>query len=220
MKRDHLKLYHRPDCPFCWKVRIFLAEIGLQVTEVMVKLGEKHPDVVALNPNVTVPVLVDGDLVLGDSAVIIEYLADRFPEYGLLSGTAIEKAKIRQLQNYSDTTIGQVLFPHIKRVRDNIKNVSEISPDQELRGAWKDIQYRLSQALEQGRFLRKNFSVADCALLPRIALAHVYGLPLGDEFHSLKSWFRNGVNRPSFMATLPPVFSGIDEMIKPEKFLI
>ncbi len=41
-----MKLYHRPDCPFCWKVRLFLQETGIEVQEFSVTLGKKHPAVV------------------------------------------------------------------------------------------------------------------------------------------------------------------------------
>lgn len=77
-----MKLYHRPDCPFCWKVRIFLLEEGIDVDETVVELDQRHPDVIALNPAGTVPVLCDGGLVISDSALIIEYLADKFPPHG------------------------------------------------------------------------------------------------------------------------------------------
>jgi len=114
-----MKLYHRPDCPFCWKVRLFLQETGIEVQEFSVTLGKKHPDVVALNPNGTVPVLIDDDLVLWESAVIIEYLADGFSEISLMAGSPGIRAFIRQIHSYSDNRIGKALFPYIKQVRDS-----------------------------------------------------------------------------------------------------
>ncbi len=44
----------------------------------------KHPDVIAANPKHQVPVLVDDDLTLYDSTVIIEYLDDKYPNPPLL----------------------------------------------------------------------------------------------------------------------------------------
>ena len=215
-----MKLYHRMDCPFCWKVRIFLAEAGIAVDEIIVEFGKKHPDVMALNPNGTVPVLVTEDFVLWESAVIIEYLADKYKDAGLLSGTAEQRAKIRQLHSYSDALVGKILFPHIKRVREGEGDKKEIRPDPETEEGWQNIQKLLSNALANDPFFGPEFSVADCALIPRITLAHIYGLPLGDDFQSLKNWFRSCVKRPSFKRCLPEHFLGIDEMIKPEKFLI
>ena len=44
------------------------------------KLDQKKPDYLKLNPNGSVPTLVDGDLVIWESAAIVMYLADKHPE--------------------------------------------------------------------------------------------------------------------------------------------
>ena len=62
------------------KVPIALEELGLDYTlhGINVRKGEqKTPEFVALNPNAKVPVLVDGDLVLTESAAILVYLAEK-----------------------------------------------------------------------------------------------------------------------------------------------
>ncbi|MBY0582729.1 MAG: glutathione S-transferase family protein [Sphingomonas sp.] len=62
------------------KVPIALEELGLDYTlhGINVRKGEqKAPDFVTLNPNAKVPVLVDGDLVLTESAAILVYLAEK-----------------------------------------------------------------------------------------------------------------------------------------------
>jgi GST-like protein len=62
------------------KVPIALEELGLEYAlhGINVRKGEqKAPDFVALNPNGKVPVLVDGDLVLTESAAILVYLAEK-----------------------------------------------------------------------------------------------------------------------------------------------
>jgi GST-like protein len=62
------------------KVPIALEELGLEytLTGVNVRKGEqKVPEFVALNPNAKVPVLVDGPLVLTESAAILVYLAEK-----------------------------------------------------------------------------------------------------------------------------------------------
>ena len=62
------------------KVPIALEEMGLEYTLHGVNIrqgGQKGPAFVALNPNAKVPVLVDGDLVLSESAAILVYLAEK-----------------------------------------------------------------------------------------------------------------------------------------------
>lgn len=211
-----MKLYHRSDCPFCWKIRIFLQESGIEVQEISVERGKKHPDVLALNPNGMVPVLIYGDLVLWESSVIIEYLADGISQRSLMPGSPASRALIRQLHSYSDNRVGKVLFPFIKQVRDSESGKAVAELHRSTTCAWAVIQKTLSVQLEDKDFFGTDFSVAECALIPRFTLALAYGLSLSDEFPNLKKWFRRCAERPSFAATLPGIFSGINEIIKSE----
>ena len=209
-----MKLYHRPDCPFCWKVRIFLSEIGVAVEEVVVELGKRHPDVVALNPNASVPVLISGDLVLYESAIIIEYLADKFPENRLMIGSPEARATMRQIHHDSDVKIGKILFPFIKKARESDAGADIDVMRQEIAPEWRGLQENLSAKLENAAFFFDHFSIAECALLPRIGLAVGYGLTFSDDFKNLENWFLRLIKRPSFIATKPDGFSVLDEMIK------
>ncbi len=209
-----MKLYYRPDCPFCWKVRIFCHEAEINLQEIVVESADKHPDVIRLNPNDTVPVLVDGDLVLWESAAIIDYLADSFPQSTLMAGSPAQRAIIRQIHSYSDNRVGKALFPYIKQVRDSEKHPPANDLEQATSLAWIKIQAILSEQLGRKVFYGAGFSVAECALIPRFTLALAYGLGLDDGFGNLKSWFGRCVKRPSFSATLPSIFPDIDEMIK------
>ena len=63
--------------------RWMLEEIGVpyEVVRLNLPAGEhKKPEYLKKNPNGTVPTLVDGDVVLFESAAICQYLADKFPE--------------------------------------------------------------------------------------------------------------------------------------------
>ena len=82
-----ITLFERTDCPFCWKVRIALAEMGVEYRIEATRLGEKHPEVARLSPTGTVPVLVDGDTAIWESAVILEYLDSRYGPGRLFPGT-------------------------------------------------------------------------------------------------------------------------------------
>ncbi|PCJ31746.1 MAG: glutathione S-transferase [Alphaproteobacteria bacterium] len=198
-----MKLYHRPDCPFCWKVRIYLIEAGIEVRETAIKLGERHPDIMANNPNGTVPMLVDGDLILWESAVIIEYLAEKFPKSSLMSGSPEQRAEVRQIHSYSDHNLGKSLFPYIKQLRESAHHKATDELYQSTSLAWHEIQKRLAIILDRREFFGDGFSAAECALLPRFALALAYGLTWNEGNHSLKEWFRRCVKRPSFSGSYP-----------------
>src|SRR5438105_12196727 len=81
-----MKLYSGPLSLFSRKAEIALREKRLDFERVMVPFSQsrgyspKHPDVLAANPKAQVPVLIDGDLTLFDSTLIIEYLEDAYPD--------------------------------------------------------------------------------------------------------------------------------------------
>src|SRR5690242_7124201 len=78
-----VKLYDAARCPFCARVRIALAEKGLDYERVEIDLGNRPAWLYDLNPLGKVPVLDDG-FVLPESAVIMEYLEDEYPANPLL----------------------------------------------------------------------------------------------------------------------------------------
>lgn len=76
-----LKLYHGPTSVCSQKVRLTLAEIGLDYDGELLDLqnGDQFdPDYMRLNPDAVVPTLVDGDLVILESSLIAEYLDARY----------------------------------------------------------------------------------------------------------------------------------------------
>jgi len=77
-----LTLYYSPQSRAI-RPRWLLEEIGVpyELKRLNLQAGEqKKPGYLKINPNGTVPALVDGDLALFESAAICQYLADKFPE--------------------------------------------------------------------------------------------------------------------------------------------
>jgi glutathione S-transferase len=91
-----MKLYYLPGaCPLA--SHIALEWIGQPYEAQAVGRDElKQPPFLALNPLGAVPVLVDGDLVLTQSAAILEYLAELNPQSGLLPDTPRGRAEVRR----------------------------------------------------------------------------------------------------------------------------
>lgn len=82
-----LKLYHFPTSVCSIKVRLGLAEIGLAYEETLISLpkGEQfEPGYLALNPDGVVPTLVDDELVIVESSLILEYLDRQYNGSGLM----------------------------------------------------------------------------------------------------------------------------------------
>jgi RNA polymerase-associated protein len=89
-----VKLYDAAACPYCARVRIVLAEKGLEAETVEIDLRNRPPWLYELNPTGKVPVLDDG-FVLPESAVIMEYLEERHPSPALLPEEPVPRAEAR-----------------------------------------------------------------------------------------------------------------------------
>ena len=93
-----LELYHAPMSTCSQKVRICLAEKGLEWVDRRLNLAKNEhltPAYLTLNPNGVVPTLVHDGQPVVDSSVICEYLDEVFPEPPLGGATPIKRAEIR-----------------------------------------------------------------------------------------------------------------------------
>ncbi|WP_119302252.1 glutathione S-transferase family protein [Dongia deserti] len=109
-----------------------LKELGVEFEFIPVNLqaGEhQRPDFLALNPAGKVPVLVDGDLVLTESAAIVLYLAEKYPEKGLMPTRLQERGQVYRWVMFAMTELEQplwritkhtFLFPEHKRIPQDV----------------------------------------------------------------------------------------------------
>ncbi|HEX7060422.1 MAG TPA: glutathione S-transferase family protein [Woeseiaceae bacterium] len=107
-----LKLYGAPPTR-ALRVMWLLNELGLEyeMHPVNVMQGEtRQPDFLALNPAAKLPVLVDGDVVLTESAAIQLYLAEKYPEAGLIPAALEDRAQVYRWMFFLVTEIEQPLW--------------------------------------------------------------------------------------------------------------
>ncbi len=90
-----MTLFSAPDEPASHRTRIVLAEKDVEIEVVSVTPGRFPDDLLDLNPDHTLPTLVDRDLVLYDSRIIIEYLDERFPHPPLMPVDPVSRAQFR-----------------------------------------------------------------------------------------------------------------------------
>ena len=93
--RAVLTLYTTPDDIQCHRVRLLLAAKGVSYERVMVEPGKPPEDLVDLNPYASTPTLVDRDLTLYDTAVVCEYLDERYPHPPLMPIDPLSRARLR-----------------------------------------------------------------------------------------------------------------------------
>jgi glutathione S-transferase len=90
-----------------------LKELGVEFEFIPVNLqaGEhKRPEFLAINPAGKVPVLIDGDLVLTESAAIVLYLAEKYPEKGLMPSKLEQRAQVYRWIMFAVTELEQPLW--------------------------------------------------------------------------------------------------------------
>jgi glutathione S-transferase len=153
-----ITLYDADRCPYCARVRIVLAEKGLEYETVVIDLDDRPSWIYEKNPLGRVPVLEEDTFVLPESAVINEYLEDRYPEPALWSADAAERAFGRLLVFRFD----QLSKPYyaLRRGEDGARE----RLDAELA--------KLNAVLDAQPFLSgREFGLADVAYVPWIVRA-------------------------------------------------
>lgn len=92
-----ITLYDADRCPYCARTRIVLAEKGLEYEPVVIDLDDRPAWIYDKNVTGRVPVLEEDTFLLAESAVINEYLEERYPEPALLPADPAERALARML---------------------------------------------------------------------------------------------------------------------------
>ena len=92
-----ITLYDADRCPYCARTRIVLAEKGVEYETTVVDLDDRPGWIYEKNPLGRVPVIEEDTFVLAESAVINEYLDERYPEPALLPADPAVRALARML---------------------------------------------------------------------------------------------------------------------------
>ena len=90
-----LTLYDAPRCPYCARVRIVLAEKDVEFETFEIDLGDRPAWIYEKNPAGRVPIVEEDGWVLPESAVIMEYLEERYPDPALLAADPADRALAR-----------------------------------------------------------------------------------------------------------------------------
>jgi stringent starvation protein A len=182
-----LTLYDADRCPYCARVRIVLAEKGLPYETIVVDLDDRPAWIYEKNPLGKVPVLEEDDFVLPESAVIMEYLEERYPEPPLWPADPAERAAGRLLLERFD----QLSRPYYALRRG----------DEDARERLDAELARLDSLLAGQPFLTGHeFGLADAAYLPWILRAEsMLGVDL-DAHPAVADWAARAGARPSIAA--------------------
>ncbi len=177
-----------------WALQELDAEF--EFVRVNILAGENlHPDFLRLNPAGKLPVLVDGDFVLTESAAIVMYLAEKYGDKGLMPADLKERAQAYRWSLFAVTELEQplwrmakhtFLYPEDKRLPEDIALARE---------EFAAMAAVLDRHMDGRAFIvGHNITVADCVTAYVLDWGNENGLV--DSFPNLKAYLERMYARP------------------------
>lgn len=169
-KRSSMTFFSDSTCHYSHRVRIVLAEKGVTVDLVEVDGNQPPAELADLNPYNSLPTLVDRELVLYESKVMMEYLDERFPHPPLLPVYPVARAESR-------------LYMHrIERdwctLVDKIERGSEPAKTKAAKELGESLSGIAPIFSEKPFFMSDEFTLVDCCLAPILWRLPSYGIDL------------------------------------------
>ena len=198
-KRSSMIFFSDPSDHYCHRVRIVLAEKGVSVDIRNVERDRLPQDLLELNPYSTVPILVDRDLVLYESSVMMEYLDERFPHPPLLPVYPVTRAQsrlmIHRIQKDWCHLVDQILDTQ--------------TPEAEKNKARRELRDSLTALdpvfAEKKFFMSEEFTVVDCCLAPILWRLPALGVELGPQARGVMKYASTIFQHNSFQDSLSEV---------------
>jgi glutathione S-transferase len=222
-----MRLYSAPLSLFARKVEIALHEKGLAFERIEVPFTQtegyrpKHPDVLAANPKGQVPVLVDGDLTLYDSTVILEYLEDAYPETPLYPAGPADRARCRLLEVFADEVllapVRALMYRTGPRWGDRDRQIAEDTSALAAEPVIAGYHAQLDSQLSDREYFCGVLTAADIALFTTV----LYGLRLGGPSLTghprLAAWYARLRDRPAFASVREQILAADRALSVPVK---
>lgn len=179
-RRPVMTLFTGAACAQSHRVRLVLAEKGITVEVVEVGGEVLVEDLVELNPYASVPTLVDRDLVLYNTHIIMEYLDDRYPHPPLMPVDPVARARTKLYVHRMERDWYALLEVFAAGDGEAIARA---------RTALRDGLTVIAPIFEQKPyFMSDELTLADCTLLPLLWRLPSYGVELPAEARALSRY--------------------------------
>ena len=189
-----LVLYSDTTSPTSHCARLALAEKDIETDVRFIQPGEVSEELSELNPYGTTPTLVDRDLVLYDSQIILEYLDERFPHPPLMPVDPMTRAVNRQLR--------------YRITRDFYGMAEELGSENEIAAASarKTLRSNLV-AIEpifsnMAYFMSEEYTLVDCCMAPLLWRLEAYNIRLPADCRALRRYARSLFKRDAFQSSM------------------
>jgi glutathione S-transferase len=210
-----LKLYQWESSPNSRRIRMFLAEKGVDIPFVPVNLGEgeqRSDWYTAINPRRVVPTLVLEDgTAIGEVPAIMRYVEETFPVPALFGSTAKDHALVTMWERRMELEGFAAVMEAVRNAVPSLKGRALAGPHgyeqipelaerskQRLRDFYNDLDIRLS---EVAFVVGETFSAADITALVAVDFATAaLKLPISNEANAVRRWYEAVSTRPSVTA--------------------
>lgn len=206
-----IMLYEHPLSPYAQKVKIALREKGIPFETQMpggLGAGGAQGAFLAASPRAEAPALVDGDLSVFDSTIILEYLEDAYPEAPLRPASAADRARVRMLEEVMDTHYeainwGLSELRWFKRAEGAQAAAIEVAAKAQIEGFFGWLERQLG---DRTWFNGETFGWGDLSVVPFVngSRGHGHQPPEGSR---LADWLVRANQRPSVAKTVEEVLA-------------
>lgn len=189
-----MTLFSDPICHYSHRARFVLCEKNASA-EVEYVDGKEFPeDLQELNPYGTVPILVDRDLALFDSRIIMEYLDERFPHPPLYPIDPVSRARSRLLIHRIDKDWYTLL--------DDVINAGEKKAAKAKKMLRENLIAAIPLFAAKKHFLSDDFTLVDAVLAPLLWRLPFYGIELPKEAQVITDYIELVTSRETFKESM------------------
>lgn len=197
-RRSVMTLFSKPADPWSHRTRLVLAEKSIGIDIVDVDDGNLPEDLLDLNPYNSVPTLVDRDLVLYDSRVIMEYLDERFPHPPLMPVDPVSRAQFRLALHRIERDWYGIAAKLDKSQPDGAEAAK-------LRGELRDLIVQTADFVRNKPFFAGDeLSLVDVTIAPLLWRLPRWRIDLPKESTALLKYANLLFSRPAFRMSLSP----------------
>lgn len=195
-KRSVMTLYSGSNDPYSHRARIVLAEKGVTFDLYEIDVDSHVDALVEINPYNTVPTLVDRDLVLYESEIIMEYLDERFPHPPLMPVYPVARARTRLLLH----RVNRDWYTLMNKILSKQTDPTELEASK--KALLESILSVSAMFREMPFFMSEEFSLVDCAIAPLLWRLKSLGIILPPEAKPLQDYAKRLFSREAFQVSL------------------
>jgi len=209
---DTIKIYSSARCPYAQRTRMLMIEKELPFELIEVDLRNKPDWFLSISPYGKVPVVVDDGETIYESAIINEYLDEKYKDIPLMPKEPFERAEARIWMDYCTN---KYLVLSRKLLTDNGNDELQSQNKEKLKQAMIYIEKECFEKNTSGAFwLGEKISLVDLHYAPFFerfsAFKELFGVEWPEECLKIKGWWKEIQERDSYKMTVLPTDQHID----------